>query len=290
MPRSLVLGASGAIGSFLLPRLCADGHDVIAVSRVTRASDDPRLRWVVGDLDANMPQLPVVDTIFSCGPLDAATRWFAAAESIGSPRVIAFGSMSVESKRDSIDRAERALAARLEHAERGLIDAATARGCAWTVLRPTLIYGAGSDHSLSPLARFAARWHLLPRLSAARGLRQPVHADDLAAACCAVLARPLTGGRIYALGGGERIAFAKMIERLRVSVPTFVLPLPVPLFALGSLARLAATFGLPTVDAAVVDRLCQDLIADNSVARADFGWSPRGFRPDAATWDAPSSR
>ena len=282
MPVSLVLGASGAVGRFLVPRLLADGHRVIALSRESRSSIDTRLHWVRGDLGGALPALPAVDAIFSCGPLDLAAQWFAG----GAPaaRIMAIGSMSAVTKRDSRDARERALAARLQGAEQCLIDAAEARGCAWTLLRPTLIYGAGIDRSLTPLARFGLRWHVLPRVAAAGGLRQPVHAQDLAAACLQVFADPACAGRIYALGGGEQLAFATLLERIRRSLPTFVLPVPAALPLLRVLARFGTRIGLPAAGAGVLDRLAEDLVVDDSAARAAFGWSPRGFHPDAATW------
>jgi nucleoside-diphosphate-sugar epimerase len=242
------------------------------------------LRWVVGGLDAALPPLPALDALFSCGPLDAFAHWFAHAPLQGRPRVIAFGSMSIESKRDSGDAGEQALVARLQQAEQCLIAAADTRGSAWTLLRPTLIYGTGIDRSLTPLARFALRWRVFPRIAGARGLRQPVHADDLAGACLAVARNPLAERRIYPVGGGERLSFGAMLERVRRSLPVRVMPLPLPLSGLGTLLRVAGTLGLPRPGAASLDRLQLDLVADNAAASADFGWSPRGFRPDPATW------
>ena len=284
MPVSLVAGASGAIGRFLLPRLLAAGHEVIALSRTPRNSIDPRLRWVIADLDAAMPTLPALDAVFSCGPLDAFARWFARAPLQGRPRVIAFGSMSIESKRNSGDVVEQALVECLHQAEQGLIAAADARGNAWTVFRPTLIYGAGIDRSLTPLTRFARRWRVFPCIAGAHGLRQPVHADDLAEACLAVVRSPLAARKTYPLGGGERLSFGAMLERARMSLPVRVVPLPLPLSSLGTLLRLAGAVGLPRPGAASLDRLQLDLVADNAAASADFGWSPRGFHPDPATW------
>jgi len=281
MPISLIVGASGATGRFLQPRLLAAGHEVVALSRRPRDSADARLRWLCGDLHATMPPLPALDAIFSLGPLDAFARWFAQAPIAGTPRVIAFGSMSVDSKRDSADVAERQLAERLRQAERELVGAAERRGCRWTLYRPTLIYGAGVDRSLTPIARFAARWHVVPRLAGAHGLRQPVHAEDLAEACVAALTNPRTYERIYALGGGERLAFATMIERVRASLPTLVVPLPVPLAA----ARIAARL-VHSKRHAALERLTTDLIADHAAAMADFGWRPRTFHPDASAWIA----
>lgn len=280
MPVSLVLGASGAVGRFLLPRLLDAGHRVLALSRMPRSGADPHLRWIVGDLDAGVPALPALDAIFSLGPLDAFARWFEQAPIEGRPRLVALGSMSIDSKRESIDAHERAVALRLHRAERDLAAAAERRDDAWTLLRPTLIYGAGIDRSLSPIARSALRWRVFPRFRGARGLRQPVHAADLAAACLAAFESPRCVGKTYALGGGERLSFDAMLERVRASLPHRCLTLPVPLTAARALARL----GL--VPAAAVGRLTQDLIADDAAARNDFDWAPRGFAVDARMWGA----
>lgn len=284
MPVSLVVGASGAIGRFLLPRLLDAGHTVIALSRTPRVSFHPGLRWIAGDLYTTVPALPALDAVFSLGPLDAFARWLARSELAGRPRVLAIGSMSVETKRDSVAATERALASRLQAAERELASAAAARGCAWTLFRPTLIYGAGVDRSLSPIARFAERWRVFPRIIGARGLRQPVHAEDLAAGCLAASARSGCADRIYALGGGERLGFEVMLERVRASLPVRTLPAPVPFAVAHALARGARAFGSSDARVAAIERLRRDLVAEHAAAVADFDWAPRGFAPDARMW------
>ncbi|HEY0231784.1 MAG TPA: hypothetical protein VGC55_11075, partial [Dokdonella sp.] len=110
---------------------------------------------------------------------------------------------------------------------------------------------------------------------------QPVHAQDLAEACVAAWASTRTCNRIYALGGGERLAFGAMIERVRASLPTFTLPLPVPLGPVRGLARIAHSARL-----AALERLTTDLVAEHAPATADFGWRPRAFHPDASAWIA----
>ncbi len=281
----LVLGASGQIGRLLVPRLLDAGHEVLALSRSARASSRERLVWLAGDLYAGMPDMPPVDAIFSLGPLDGLARWLGTARFAASPRLIAFGSMSAVSKRDSRDAGERALAARLLAGEQAVIDAAGQRGMCWTILRPTLIYGAGLDRSLTPLAHLGMRLRVLPSLPTAVGLRQPVHADDLASACLATWTCAASEGATYALGGGERLAFSAMLSRVRRSLGVRCAAVPLPITALRlALPLLRLVRGTPEPARAAIDRLRCDLVADDARARDDFGWQPRAFTPDPSTW------
>jgi nucleoside-diphosphate-sugar epimerase len=273
----LLWGGSGQIGHFLLPRLRARGEPVLAVSRRPRAGGEG-LRWIDGWLPDGAPSpLPPLSAVLSCGPLDGLAHWLERAELPGRPRVVATGSMSAQSKRDSPLPAERELAARLLDAERRLAAACAARGCAWTVLRPTLVYGAGLDQSLSPWARRAARSRVFP-LPLGRGLRQPVHADDIAQAFCAALDAPQAHGRVIPIGGGERLSAARMFARVRRSLPVWTLPLPLPMAPL----RLAAR-ALPRLRG-VVERFERDLVADNGPLETLLGVKPRGFETETAPW------
>lgn len=287
MTVSLVFGASGAVGRFLVPRLLAAGHEVIAVSRVSRASETPHLRWIVGDLPGRVPSLPRANLIFSLGPLDAFARWFADNSEMRA-RVVALGSLSAETKQRSVDLEERDLAARLVQAEEMLATAADARGAVSTVLRASLIYGAGLDRSLTPFVNFAQRWRVFPLLLGARGLRQPVHAGDLAGACIAASAAPVPARRVYDVGGGERISFDAMLARVRASLPFGTLPVPVPYALARACARLArSTQTFAAASPAALQRMNDDLVVDNTAAVSDFGWSPRDFRPRADDWTPP---
>ncbi len=287
-PRALVIGGSGQIGRFLIPQLLETGHEVLALSRVSRTSTRPGLEWLRGDVFSVMPALPALDMIFSLGPLNGFAEWLAAAKLQGKPRIVAFGSMSALSKRDSPDPAERALAETLQGAERALAGAAASADLAWTLLRPTLIYGAGLDRSLTPLAHLGARWHVFPNLRGASGLRQPVHAEDLASVCRSAVLTDAAIGRSFDLGGGERLAFATMLDRVRHSLATWTLPVPVARVALGFGLALAARSGLRRgLGPQIVARLDKDLLADDGPVRGVLGWSPRRFQPDASTWFPP---
>ncbi|MEY2168159.1 MULTISPECIES: SDR family oxidoreductase [unclassified Rhodanobacter] len=275
----LVFGGSSQIGHFLLPRLLAHGATVTALSRHARTSQTG-LRWLQGSLPDALPrELPRPAAIISFGPLGPFAQWLARTD-FGSepPRVIATSSMSAETKRDSAMPAERALAQQLRDGEQALAAACARHGAPWTVLRPTLIYGAGLDKSLSPIARRAWRTRVFP-LPAGRGLRQPVHADDIALAVLAALACPASAGRILPIGGGERLTAHEMFARVRNTLPHANLLLPLPSWLLHAGQRFA-----PAKLRGPLARLDADLIADNGELERLLGVTPRAFRPEAEMW------
>ena len=282
---ALVFGGSGQVGAAVLERLLAAGWTVDAPSREPRPPR-PGLRWLRGSF-AEMPPLAAgYDAILSCGPLDHFARWQADA-GVAAPRVVAFGSTSLAAKRGSADAAERELAARLATAEERLFATARARGAAAIVLRPTLVYGAGRDRTLSRIAAIARPrgWFPLPR--GATGLRQPVHVDDLAATAVAALRADGAGGRGYDLPGGETLPYRDMVARVLAALdpPARLVELPAPLFALLASA-LRAGGRLQGFGAEAQARLRQDLVFDAGPAAAALGHAPRPFRPEAAMFEA----
>ncbi len=286
MKTALVFGASGQIGLPLLDRLGDAGWRVHAVSRQAR-SDTPGRHWLQGDF-AHVPVLPRdVDAIFSCGPLDLFARWYATANVV-SPRVVAFGSTSATSKHASEDEHERDIARRLLGAEAAVFEASEQRGAGATMLRPTLVYGAGRDATLTRIAGMARRWgrFVLPRR--ADGLRQPVHVQDLADAAFAANASPVAQGRSYDLPGGETLAYRDMVRRVLACLdpPLPLLELPMPLFRAAVAAAQARGVARELTPAAVA-RMREDLAFDAAPARRDFGYAPRAFRPETRMFDAP---
>lgn len=282
MPEALVFGGTGQIGQPVLAGLIERGWRVHAVSRTPQPAR-AGLTWVRGALDA-MDALPdAFDAVISAGPLDAFARWYGRT-AIRTPRVVAFGSTSLGTKQDSVDAYERDLAARLQAAEQAVFAHASAVDAHATLLRPTLVYGAGRDASLTQIAALARRLGRfpLPR-GATGGLRQPVHVDDLAQAALAVIQMPATFGQAYALPGGQTLTYRDMVARTLAAMepPAQLLELPAPLFQLA--VRAARRFGIArSLSDAAIARMRQDLVFDSTPARAHFGYAPRGFAPTAA--------
>ena len=284
MRHALVFGGSGQIGRPLLGLLRRDGWRVSALSRSAQA-DQPGLHWLQGGFDA-MPELPAgVDVVFSCGPLDGFASWYRDTR-LRAPRVVAFGSTSVDTKLGSADAHERDVARRLRDAESSLFVEAAERDAAATVLRPTLVYGAGRDATLTRIAALARRWRRFPLPRGANGLRQPVHVDDLAAAAFASMGSRVAHGRAYALPGGETLAYREMVARVLAALdpPPAMIELPSPLFNLALLAA-QATGRASGLGEAAVRRMRNDLVFDATPARRDFGYAARDFAPTAAMFE-----
>ncbi|RDS84619.1 hypothetical protein DWU98_01230 [Dyella monticola] len=272
----VVFGGSSQIGHYLLPQLATRDEPVVAVSRTIRVSH-PSVTWLTGRLPDDVPALNDVSAIFNFGPLQPFADWLHRCDVPLAPRVIVTSSMSAQSKRASEVAWERELSQQLRDGEAAVIDACAKHGCAWTILRPTLIYGIGLDKSLTPIARRAMRMHVFP-LPAGHGLRQPVHAQDLAHAALAALDNAASAEKILAIGGGERLPVREMFARVRRSLPVETLPLPLPAWLLrlarGSVGRLRGP----------LSRLETDLIADNTELTQLLGVQPRPFRPDPECW------
>ncbi|TCZ84012.1 NAD(P)-dependent oxidoreductase [Lysobacter sp. N42] len=278
--KALVVGGTGQIGRAVLGRLRQAGWDVVALSRDPQP-DEPGLTWLRGGLGESEPLPQRVEAVVSCGPLDAFARWHAQSP-IEAARIVAFSSTSVRVKQNSPDEAERDVAQRLQHAEDVLMATSSARGAPATLLRPTLVYGAARDATLSRIAQLAHRVRVVPLPRRATGLRQPVHVDDLADAALACLAHPATAGRGYDLPGGEALPYREMVRRVLQALepPARLLELPAPLFDL--VVRMAQARGMAAgFGDAALDRMRRDLVFDDAPARADFGYAPRPFRPTA---------
>ena len=269
----LVLGATSLIGRYLLPRLVDQRAVTVALSRRPPDEEVGGVRWIVGDLgEAGAIPLPFAETVLSLCPIWLLPPALPALAAAGVRRVVAFSSTSVSGKAKSSNAAERMVAAKIAQAEAEVRRLCEAHDIAWTLLRPTLIYSEGHDGNVSRLAALAERFTVLPLAGAGRGLRQPVHAEDLAWAAMAAAASPLTPGRAYDLPGGETLTYRAMVERIFLGLDRTprIICVPVAFWRFG--LKLAGR-RLPGTTAAMGERMNQDLAFDGEPAARDFGWA-----------------
>jgi len=279
-----VTGATSPLADFLLPRLARAGFTVHALSRrpMPAGAATDGVTWHRAGLDGAtvLPAMPGLRALIHVAPLWLLPAYVAGFAERGVDRIIAFGSTSRFTKADSAGTAERQLAARLAQAEEALAAACAARGVAWTIFRPTLTYADGRDGNIAVIARFIRRFGFFPLAGAASGRRQPVHADDLAAACLAALDVPAARNRAYNLPGGQELSYREMVEavfRAAGRPPRFV-SLPWPVWR-AALALAALWPAAPKIGAEMVARMNTDMLFDYDDAQRDFGYAPRRFQP-----------
>ncbi|HSN17268.1 MAG TPA: SDR family oxidoreductase [Gammaproteobacteria bacterium] len=272
----LITGGSSVVGDHLLPRLSAAGHEVTVLSRRPAASP----QWRRLDV-AREPVWPVVPEGIS-HLVHLAPLPLLASVLRGAPRslrrVVAIGTTSVFTKSESPSAKDRRLVQDQRRAEEGLIAFCAERGIGYALFRPTLVYDGRRDKNVARIAALIRRLHFFPVAAPAAGLRQPLHADDLAAACVAALVLRTSGS--YELAGGERLTYRAMVERIFVAQgqKPHVLPLPVALYRSAiRLAKVLPRFREVTPE--VADRMNQDMVFDYSAATRDLGFRPREFAP-----------
>jgi GT2 family glycosyltransferase/nucleoside-diphosphate-sugar epimerase len=279
-----VFGASSLVGRTLLPRLLAAGFRVRAFCSdptATGATGSPNLSWQPLDLK-DPAELPAgrPDALIHLAPLPLLPAWMDRLASAGVTKLIAFSSTSCFTKAESADPAERQLAADLAAAEHRVTESSRRLGIRWAVFRPTMIYSLGHDGNVTLLAGFIRRFGFLPLPGTGGGRRQPVHADDLAKACIALLRSERGWNRAYNLSGGEVLSYRAMVEAVFRAVgrrPRIIgIPLPLwrPLLALVRLIRRYRTINLE-----MVNRVNTDMCFDHDEAVRQFGFAPRPFRP-----------
>lgn len=282
-----VLGATSLVGRCLIPLLLQNGWEVTAFSRQKIDSEfmqtSAAVKWYsLESLRESQPNSDVDKKIpywFYLAPIWTLPAYFDFFSKHIVKKIIVLSSTSIFTKVASSDTNEIKIAEKLNEGETALRSWAEKHGVNWVILRPTLIYGYAQDRNICEIARFIQRFHFFPLLGNANGLRQPVHADDVAAACYAVFLSRQVANRVYNISGNELITYREMVERVFYALdkPPILLKIPYWFFCLA--IKLLKPFPrYSNWSIAMVERMGRDLIFDHSEAARDFDFMPRSFR------------
>ena len=283
----LLTGASSQIGVFAIPRLVSAGFRVFAVSRKGKPEGYPayeQVEWLNED-DA-LQVSKKCQYLLSAGPMELAKKFLETAKQFQT--VVVFSSSSVESKQESGNPKERNQIKGMLALESELRLFAQSRGIKLVIFRPTLIYGCGLDTNISRLANLIRRYGFMPVNGKAVGLRQPVHADDLASvAVSAMLSRDVLPPVLY-LTGGDTLSYSEMVSRIFKALGKPARLVRVPQWLLVLLAKFANTFNVGGgVNSEMVRRQQLDLVFDDRQARELLSYDPRPFSPVEGDFSLP---
>jgi len=283
----LLTGASSQIGVFAIPRLIDAGFHVVALSRKGKPEGYPvydQVEWLSEAESVKASES--CQYLLSTGPMQLARKFLATGEQFQS--AVVFSSSSVETKLDSDDPVEREQIREILAQESELQFIAKERGLKLVIFRPTLIYGCGLDTNISRLAEWIRRFGILPINGKAAGLRQPVHADDLAEAAKSALLSKRDLPPVMHLCGGDTLSYFEMVSRIfpAVGKPTRILRLSQWLFVMFvKLAKIFVSGG--SVNEEMVRRQQFDLVFDDSQARELLDYDPRPFVPQVGDFSLP---
>ncbi len=276
--RLLVTGGSGFLGGHVLDEARRRGHEVVALARsmtaataVARHGAEP----LTGDFD-DPDGLPDVFSSAQCSSLlNIASLGFghapaivAAALAAGFDRAVFLSTTAVTTTLPARSRAVRVMA------EEQIRES----GLKWTIVRPTMIYGAPGDRNLSRLLMLLRKVPVVPVPGGGRHLQQPVHVADVASAVLGAVERPESVGVTYDLAGPEPLSFAELLRVAAQAVGSRTRFVRVPLSPLVAAARgYELLTARPRIRAEQLQRLAEDKVFSIDNAARDLGYAPRPF-------------
>jgi NADH dehydrogenase len=280
----LLTGATGLVGSALLPRLTAAGRPVRCLVRDPRrlGAERVRVQLALGDL-SDPPSfrnaLRGVDTVVhlaaairdqpggSIEELNGVATWrmVQAARQAGVKRFVFFSAQSASAHNRTRFMRAKALAER----------AVAESGVPHTIFAPSIIYTPG-DVFLTLLERLALL-PVVPISGSGRALFQPIWAQDVADCVMAALQRPDAAER-YELSGPETLSYDAIVElALRAAGrprPLVHIPLAVVSRSLRTLEALMRSNAFATWDEAELMEVSMTAAGGTADAQA-LGVMPR---------------
>jgi uncharacterized protein YbjT (DUF2867 family) len=277
--RILLTGATGLLGGALLRLLLAEGLETRCLVRAdspnTSRLDGERVEILHGDAAREEDlyrALRDTDALLHVAGIEYAPPVVRAASRAGVERVVIVSSTSAHSA--YAFRSGPKL--RMEELVRG-------SGLAWTILRPSMIYGSERDRNVQRLLRFLERSPVFPVFGPGTNLWQPVYYEDCAKGVFEALGRPASVRRSYDLPGAEPLTYLDLVKTAAAALGRSPRVVRLPIEPVRRALAAAERLRLPLpFDSGQVMRLSEDKAYPYERARRDLDYAPRPFREGVA--------
>ncbi len=248
----LVTGASGFIGTALVPRLVAAGHVPRLLFRQPPASP-PAAPVEIARGDLTQPETLRVaadgceavihlGAATSAGKIDPAMAYRV---NVGGTSALIDACLATRCRRVLIMSTQHV---HLQHCglygrTKRIADALfTSSSLEVTVLRPSLVYGPGTRGVFVKLATLVQKLPVVPVIGPGRWHLRPLYLDDLLAVIVQTLAHPELAGRTYDIGGPDRVTYDEFLTAICAALGRRCrrvhLPIPVSFVLAWTLERL----------------------------------------------------
>ena len=271
----IVFGPYGQIGLAVIRFALSLGIKVCAVSHKRSVSFSHHLFRQVKKKELKEVFAGGDKKVVFTGPINKIREYSEILE--GTSHIICFSSTSKFTKSSSNSRFYKNIVKNFEEGEKYIEENSAKFGFKFNIIRPTLVYGFGLDSNISSIVRFIKRYKVLPIYKNGKGLRQPVHVEDLANSVLSLLHNgPKSHNKAYDLSGGETLSYYAMVERIFETLDRYPIIigtrfLPILMGVGGKL------IGSKVVHREVALNMEKDFTFSHKDAAKDFKYNPRGF-------------
>ena len=290
MPRALVTGAAGVMGTRLVKRLLGLGWQVRAL-----VLPGDRLRSRVEALGAEIREGDVSDAASLAGACAGVDTVYHLAAVIIShdpsvfQRVNLAGTAHVaaEAAKSGVEHFVYVSSASVVYPRRtayaqSKLDAeevVKALPLAYTIARPTLVYEAGGGQEIMMFLDYLRKFPVVPFIGSGRAVKRPVWSEDVVDGLARMAGNRAAWGKTYNLSGAEPISMLELAKLLlrHHDRPRPFLHLPVALCR--GLAHVSGQFSeRPALTLSAIAGIVNDADLDPSEAMHDLGYLPLGVR------------
>lgn len=153
----------------------------------------------------------------------------------------------------------------------------------WTILRPTMIYGAPDDRNMIRLLKFIDRSPVIPIFGHGNYLQQPVYVGDIAKAVVAALFNEGAIRREFNVSGKYPNTYNEIIDLTAKALGRKIMKIHVPLKPSIYIFKLyEKLYAKPVLRTEQIMRLNEDKSFDYSEARSVFEYNPLPFEKGIA--------